>query len=443
VTDQTLSKSNPPAPQGHSRVTTRNNHPPIGGSGLNEAPYQLKGVIGEAYLYLGVRYVLLLGDASLVPTRHRATTGVPTDGHVANIWFTPTDFYYADLFKPGFDPAVPATAPTWVEPAHWDNAGNSLFDEHHWANDVQDYNPANVEAIPLVSIGRVPAHVPADASVYLAKVIAYESNPPAGLGKLAVLTDHHYYSDIGRDYLARSLIDQAHAHFMVDSIGLGWPSGEATPDALRPGSRWDPRMAAASSSVLVYIGHGGVGEWAVSGDTYGQLDNANVRTFENATNYPIVMGAGCQTSPIMGSAPEGGPYRGIDNQTHNYTAVDGDMVSDNGAAPVPSLVTPELPSPYDFPGNEVGSFAQGWLFNPQGGAIAYFGESAVAPDYPGVDLLGKVISHLRRGIILGDAWAKGQMDYRTENAHPDDPQAAPRIYLTYMHLFGDPSLRLW
>lgn len=34
-TDQTLRKSNPPAPHGHSRATTRNIHPPIGGSGLN------------------------------------------------------------------------------------------------------------------------------------------------------------------------------------------------------------------------------------------------------------------------------------------------------------------------------------------------------------------------------------------------------------------------
>ena len=35
MTDQTLSKSNPAVPQGHSRVTTRYNRPPIGGSGLN------------------------------------------------------------------------------------------------------------------------------------------------------------------------------------------------------------------------------------------------------------------------------------------------------------------------------------------------------------------------------------------------------------------------
>ena len=37
VTDQTLSKSNPAVPQGHSRVTTRYNRPPIGGSGLKHA----------------------------------------------------------------------------------------------------------------------------------------------------------------------------------------------------------------------------------------------------------------------------------------------------------------------------------------------------------------------------------------------------------------------
>jgi len=36
-TDQALDKSNPPASQGHSHVTTHPTRPPIGGSGLNEA----------------------------------------------------------------------------------------------------------------------------------------------------------------------------------------------------------------------------------------------------------------------------------------------------------------------------------------------------------------------------------------------------------------------
>lgn len=38
VVDQTLSKSNPPAPQGHSRVTTRPHPQLIGGSGAEPSP---------------------------------------------------------------------------------------------------------------------------------------------------------------------------------------------------------------------------------------------------------------------------------------------------------------------------------------------------------------------------------------------------------------------
>lgn len=101
------------------------------------------------------------------------------------------------------------------------------------------------------------------------------------------------------------------------------------------------------------------------------------------------------------------------------------------------------PSPVDFPESAAIGFATSWLLNPVGGGIVYFGEAAVCPNNLGVDLLSRVLANAKPGTILGDAWRAGQSSYRGTHLTSEDPQGAPRIYLTYMHLFGDPSLRLW
>jgi hypothetical protein len=44
--------------------------------------------------------------------------------------------------------------------------------------------------------------------------------------------------------------------------------------------------------------------------------------------------------------------------------------------------------------------------------------------------------------VLGDMWLYGQQQYWARYRASDDAIGASRIYLGYMTLFGDPSLRL-
>ena len=410
------------------------------------APFTLKGYIAEAVAWLQVRWVLL-GDTSLIPTRHRCTTGLPA-GHLGTAWYTPTDFYYADLYSGGPQFARPVgSAPAWVPTHSWDSNGNHQYDEHHWADDARGFNPDNVQAVPEVAIGRIPAHTADQAAAYLSKVIAYETNEPTGSTSVSILTDYNYYSQNGNNYLAASLMDRAQRDMAsVDSIGLDWPDGAATPGALRVGGRWATRMATASSRTVVYIGHGAPSVWAVSSDTFGWVDQTNVETFRNWSNQPIVLGIGCATAQLMPNAPEDGRYHGVDGIAHDYEMT-GSTVVDNAAPPPPHPTRVPIdavhPSPFDFADASSPGFGVAWLLNPYGGGIIYLGEAAVCPDTWGVELLGRVLRHMQGGAVIGDAWLQGQLAYRADFLSSDDRQGAPRIYLTYMHLFGDPSLRLW
>jgi hypothetical protein len=52
-------------------------------------------------------------------------------------------------------------------------------------------------------------------------------------------------------------------------------------------------------------------------------------------------------------------------------------------------------------------------------------------------------AYVRGGSVLGAIWMAGQQEYWKRNHNSENQIGAPRIYLTYMTLFGDPSLRLW
>jgi hypothetical protein len=96
-------------------------------------------------------FVRVDGDASIIhaPLRFHYT------------WNTiPTDFYYASLFGPNYG----------IAGKHdWDANNNRLYGQHEYTS---DFDPVNWHAD--IMVGRAPASTPAEAEVFVDKVLAYE-----------------------------------------------------------------------------------------------------------------------------------------------------------------------------------------------------------------------------------------------------------------------------
>jgi len=127
-------------------------------------PEKIKYFIKDAIETWNIKYVLLVGDTSLVPMR--TTTG--------RIWismgntYIPTDHYYADIYDDN------------DSFCSWDSNDNDKFGEFRW-DDIWDFNWVNhtidnVDLYPDVSVGRLLCKNNREVSTMVDKIITYETN---------------------------------------------------------------------------------------------------------------------------------------------------------------------------------------------------------------------------------------------------------------------------
>jgi len=127
-------------------------------------PEKIKYFIKNAIEQWNTKYVLLVGDTSLVPMRK--TTG--------RVWISmgntqiPTDHYYADIYDDN------------GSFCSWDSNDNDKFGGCRW-DDIWDYNWINqtidhVDLYPDVSIGRLLCKNNREVSKMVDKIITYETN---------------------------------------------------------------------------------------------------------------------------------------------------------------------------------------------------------------------------------------------------------------------------
>jgi hypothetical protein len=113
--------------------------------------------IRDAVSQWGTAYVLLGGDANVVPARY-VHAALPT---VEDI---PCDLYYSDV------------------DGNWNADGDSRFGEAQASGKVGDL----VDMYPDVWVGRLPSRDVSEASVMVDKTLAYEQSPPAATRKKVV-----------------------------------------------------------------------------------------------------------------------------------------------------------------------------------------------------------------------------------------------------------------
>jgi Peptidase family C25 len=413
-------------------------------------PERVKRGIWQAYVSLGIRYVLLVGDASMFPVRFRFEAQ-PKDApvHVQSGWmdgtYNPTDLYYANLVKFGtlFD--------------DWDSDGNGKYNRATWAVDPYSpkQNPDGVTGYPDVALGRLPASSVADVGHYVSKLKSHEKRAlHGGAGaarEITFLADIAYESSQKLSEMVIDASDGIDAGNTVKRIAV--ETGKTKPKApWKAGDSGDIDHAVANSWWISYIGHGSALGWGAT-DVY---DSEHVLGLPANDDQPIVYAAACQTGAFTCSPPVE-EYVAKDGK-HLFTYhEDTKQLVDEERTPLewwdfdhkrPPVVIPR-PLPLDFKSGAARTFAYAWLLNPnEGGGIAYFGENETMEDGNGIYLEGYLLNEYVKGKgvqVLGDIWLEAQRTYFTTyetSAHGLDVNfTPPRIYLGIIELFGDPSLR--
>ena len=363
-------------------------------SGGADYPERIKRTIASYVQNSGTRYILLGGDPSQVPTRHRA---VVAEDHVQVLSQNFTDHYYANLYKNhNADGSSAGVVDTW------DANGDGRLNTEYWDTENADVaNPDGVDGYPDVAVGRVPLNTAAAMTQYVSKVIAYEKQSLAAPKPTNAATFVQDYLYAGADTLS----------LQIES-NLTWPSvQDAHQEINAPGSvaaPWSPANAttianaAGQSGLMFYVGHGAWNQWD------GVFYTGSVNSLGNTAHYPIVYAAGCETAQFA-----------------------------------PMDLYPSGP-PNDY-ASQLNSFGAAWLapsYTGVGGSVAYIGETLVMPNGPGAHMAGVFGRLASSGVrVLGDAWHLAQVEYwRTQPR--DNILGAPRIFLSIETLLGDPSLRM-
>jgi Peptidase family C25 len=426
-----------------------------------DEPEKIKRAIAEAYITKGVRYVMLVGDASCFPVRHRYVSNGWEYGRTGSEeyqWFegsyNPTDLYYSNLFHHDENGGI-GDKPVF---SSWDEDKDGFYNKQIWQfpgaekagiNSIT-INPDNVDGYPDVSLSRLPVHSVQELSSFIDKIIKYDDGNmiPESKSGLAFLASANYPGATGLDqeiinyisptYISRSNIQQF-AFGYGNNVPAGWDEGTFA----------SVKNAAVSNWGIIYMGHASSSSWDLS-EGGRPFDDSVINTFRNALSLPVIFTIGCSSGRFKPNIPDcvpypAGPYYDINGKEAYYTRSDGNKYYQMGTfQELPRPFRLPQPSPYDLPSAYARTFASPWLCHPyQGGAIAFFGETVVCENMHGTDLIKRVLrSYASPNRFLGDAWVQGQRQYWRDFRTDPGVFHNPRIYLSIMTFFGDPTLVL-
>jgi hypothetical protein len=286
---------------------------------------------------------------------------------------------------------------------------------------------------------------------------------------------------------------------LAPGANQSWSPNSALPDAsaLCPApfistAHTDLAAALSQSFYVSYIGHGGPGGW-------GHIELFSNQDLLGNTNWPmqpIVFAAACQTTLFAANTPwsataydgyaftdvnghlrgnfyaapnaapnlqgavvyEGNPPTQTWGIGKDLTTAPPNQTSGNWALPV------NVPLPNVYNSSPLNCIGKVWTIGcAPGGAIAYFGVHDVAPPGPDIEMEGYILTNYLQSAapsaplpgdhslsgypVLGDIYLQAQRTYWY--AHQDlastpgqEYHGIPRVYLGWLVLFGDPSLRL-
>lgn len=448
-------------------------------------PERIKTAIELAYRDYGAKYVMLVGDAGLMPVRHAFSVETPPGqagpgaqvGGLAGFQdgsYRPSDLYYASLYHHGASGVVLAsdvndttTANNLANPSGdghfdtWDFNGNDKYNEKQWAQGALTFNPDLVDGYPDLAVARVPARTQAEVQAFLQKVIGYEQSPqsdkqmPSAELSFAFLWAANYGGGDADSDSIKNAIPLGGQPISIESFVYDLSAGQSAPAGWTIADSATLAKVASTCWWISYIGHGSNQGW---GYTLDIAPYPVVAQLSNGPNYPIVFACACETGQFC-SIPPVGPYADLAGNFQWYwmdtSKPDGQQIwaedqNGNNLGFITKPLTVPTPNAYDIIGSPDQTVACAWLFNANGGSIAYFGEILTMPDDLGTQLQRDLVTTLASNLggavtALGDAWLIAQRSYWQNNSGDDnaaDTFTHPRVFLGIMTFFGDPSLQL-
>ncbi|MBI3820084.1 MAG: hypothetical protein HY286_15430 [Planctomycetes bacterium] len=376
---------------------------------------RLKRFLYEKYKSGGARFVLLVGDADIIPVRYMCLDRVTKEAF--NVAFYPSDLYYSDLAK------ADGAFESWNGVREGFHAG--YFGEVHGeANKHDDINFDRIDYQPDIAIGRWPVSTPEQAADVANKSIDYEKD--------AVLADSAAHRagfvTIGGWVDCRAYMEKLSAVLAPRYQSTLFFEGKTAPGAAQI-LAW----IQAGGGLLLHAGHGHDNGWE------GSIQTGNIKSLHNNGHYPIVMSAGCSTARFA-TLPPYEPYCDIYGKDHK-----GSNAGEIFTEPPPS------PAIYARGRYNLTGLGESLVRAKDAGAVAYIGCNTGSQPCALSLMEGFALSiaKTREGRArLGDCWADAVKYYyqkeRLAQLKPNDDWYPPSIFFQGMKfmLFGDPTLRL-
>lgn len=393
------------------------------GEGADD-PERLKRFLFAAWRERGLRYVLLVGDAALLPVRYM-TLDRNTEA-AFNYAFYPSDLYYADLAR------ADGSFDDWNADQDGFHAGyyGEVNGEH---NKTPPINADGVHYLPRVAVGRWPVRTAEEARRVAQKTVAFESaageQPMPARLRTAVFVCGGGWVD------ARPLFRR-----LADELGAGWTTARlfyrdagSNEDTPPPNEAELLKRVRAGCGFVFHGGHGSDTAWD------GCLSTGSLPKLADAPGASIFFSAGCSTACFAALPPYDG-YRDVNGVEHQGTNA-GEVFRS----------PPPFPAPYQGGKFSHTGLGQELLRPAQGGAVAYLGcntgsqPCALTLMEGFVEALARPQGERER---LGDLWCRALEHYhrkeRLDKLVPTDDWYPPSIFFQGMKfmLFGDPSLAL-
>ncbi len=382
----------------------------IAAEGVDE-PERLKRFLYEAWRREGVRYVLLVGDADVLPVRYMVLDRCTEPAY--DYAFYPSDLYYADLAREdgSFD--------DWNGSREGFHA--AYFGEVRGEKNKKD--PINFDRIdykPEIAVGRWPVSTPEEVRIVAAKTMAYErgveegTSPGLRRAGLFVVDGWVDARDLFGGLSKRLGGWEVARRFYGDDPG---PSEEEAVKLLNDGA-----------SLVCHAGHGSDDAWG------GCLSVASLARVKNADRLPVLVSAGGSTARFA-TLPPYEAYVDVEGVEHKGT---------NAGEVFPA--PPPPPAPYQRGAHNPTGLGEQLLRRGPDGAVAYIGCNTGSQPC-GLTLVEGFVTAIgeSKAPRIGDCWARAVAFYyereRLAKLVPNDDWYPPSIFFQGMKfmLYGDPS----